>query len=418
MGKSGRIDWIALGSILLLTILFFATLSDVPFHPDESTHIYMSEDINQNPLTLAWDGKLPLSAEGRIRAIDAPLAKYLIGVIRGIFSIPPLRADWNWELGWKENRAAGALPSDRQLLFSRSVMILLLPISLWLYYLALKKILPAIPALTAVLLLGLNPLLLLHGRRAMSESSLVFGITLFLWAITREKRNPWLVGLAIGIAVNAKHSALGLIPAALLADIYLPEGFPGLKKTALSILKTSLIALVLVLILNPFYWKQPLGALEAGMKARFSLANQQQEDYLGPLGLDEQPLKVTVPGLVLNTYLSAPQTEEVGNYLDATQESKLAYLANPFHIWGRDLIIGSILAALTLGGMGYTIWGFADKTPEEKNYILVLGLATAGMGIFIIFLLPWQRYALAILPFTFSWVGAGLVPLFKAGKTS
>ena len=418
MKKLHWVDWVTLGIILLLAALYVLTLPDVPFHPDESTHIYMSKDISQNPLDLAWDGALPLSSEERIRAIDAPLAKYLIGAFREIFSIPPLESDWNWGLGWEDNQSEGALPTNRQLLFSRSVITLLLPFSLWLFYLTFKKILPSIPSLAAVTLLGLNPLLLLHARRAMSEGLLVFGIALLLWAVTRDKRNPWLIGIALGIALNTKHSALGLFPAAILAVVILPEGFPGVKKGIFNILKTSLIVLIAIVLLNPFYWKHPLGSLEAGVKARFSLAKEQQEDYLGRFGLDDQPLMTTIPGLILNTYLTPPQTEEVGNYLAQTGEYKEKYLSNPFHNWGRDLISGSILAALSLAGLGFAFWRFPDKNPWEKNNLLIIGLATVGMGIFTILLLPWQRYVLAILPFTFCWVGFGLAPIFKALKNT
>lgn len=418
MKKLQRVDWATIGVILLLTILYAWTLPDVPFHPDESTHIYMSEDFSQNPLGLAWDGSLPLSAEERIRAIDAPLAKYLIGAVREIFFIAPLKADWDWSLSWEENQAAGALPSDRQLLFARSTMVLLLPFTLWLYYLALRKILPAFPALAAVLLLGVNPLLLLHARRAMSEGPLLFGVALFLWAATRERRNPWLIGLAIGIAVAAKHSALGMVPAAVFAVVFVPGDSPSVKNAGGNLLKTSLVMFLTLLLLNPFYWKHPLDALKAGSQARFDLASEQQEDYLGRLGLGEHPLRTTFPGLFLNTFLTPPQTEEVGNYLSETGESREKYLSNPLHNWGRGLISGSILAALFLGGAGLSFWGFSSKDPAERNNLLMLALATACLGAFTALLLPWQRYIVILLPFIFSWVGAALAPIFTAAEIS
>lgn len=418
MNRPQWVDWAAMGMILLLTVLYAWTLPDVPFHPDESTHIFMSKDISKNPLALAWDGDLPLSAEERYRAIDAPLAKYLIGTVRETFSIPPLTADWNWSLSWEENLTAGALPSNRQLIFARSTMVLLLPFSLGLYYLALKKIIPAIPSLVAVLLLGLNPLLLLHARRAMSEGPLLFGTALFLWAATRDKRNPWLIGLAAGIAVAAKHSTLALVPAAVLAVVFLPGESPSIKKAAVNILKTSLVLFLTILVFNPFYWKHPLEALNAGSRARFDLAREQQEDYLGRFGLEGQPLKTTIPGLILNTFLTVPQTEEVGNYLIETEESREQYLANPIHNWGRDIISGSILAALSLVGVGLAFWRFPAKKPAEKNNLLIFALATLCMGVFIAFLLPWQRYVVALLPFIFCWVGIALVPIFKAGQKS
>ena len=414
MRRMHREDWIAVGVILLLAVLYVATLPNVPFHPDESTHIYMSRDISQNPLKLAWDGELPLSGEDRLRAIDAPLARTLIGLTREVLSVPPLKSDWNWSLSWDENLSAGALPSTRQLLVSRSVMVLLLLISLWLFYLAFKRILPGPLALLSVILLGSQPLFLLHGRRAMSEGPLVFGIALFLWAVTREKRNPWLVGLSLAIAINAKHSALGLVPAALLALVFLPEGFTGLKLGATNTLKAVTVILAAFLLLNPFYWKHPLIAFDAGAKTRFALAEDQREDYLG----DRQILKTTIPGLVMNIYITPPQTEEVGNYLAETADMKERYLANPIHHWGRNLITGSILASLTLTGLVVAFWKFSTKELEAKITLLVLALATGGLGLFTILLLPWQRYVLPLLPFIACWIGFGLTPIFKAVRLS
>ncbi|MFN2281789.1 MAG: hypothetical protein ACK2TZ_08010, partial [Anaerolineales bacterium] len=181
-------------------------------------------------------------------------------------------------------------------------------------------------------------------------------------------------------------------------------------------LKTTLIIIFTFLLLNPFYWKHPLGALEKGIKARFSLASDQQEDHLGQYDLEGSPLKITIPALFLNTYLTPPQIEEVGNYLDETEETRELYLANPFHTWGRDKISGSILAALSFLGLGFAFRGFSERSPEEKNNLLIFVLATLGIGITLIFLLPWQRYVVAILPFAISWIGSGLVPIFKVGK--
>ena len=413
MNRKRWVDWATLGLIILLAVIYAWTLMDIPFHPDESTHIYMSKDLINlfsDPLSLAWEGRSPLDDEERIRAIDAPLARYLIGMIREIFSIPPLEADWDWSLGWEENRSAGALPSDRQLLLARAAITSLLPISLWVYYLALKKILPAVPSLAAVLLLGLNPLLLLHGRRAMSEGILIFGVALFLWTVTRDKRNPWLIGLALGIAINAKHSALGLIPAAILAVSLLPETSFDLKKAAINILKTTLVVVFSLLLLNPFYWKQPFGALKMGGRARLLLAEEQQEDHLILPG----KLKTTIPSLILHTYFTEPQTEEVGNYLLETQDARERYLTNPFYTWGRDKLVGALLFTLTLAGIGFGFWAFSEKEPAARNLYLIIAVGTLGICGFTAFLVPWQRYILPLFPFTFSWVGAGLTPFLKS----
>ncbi len=412
MSKQRWVDWTALIVILLLGIFYAWTLEDIPFHPDESTQIYMSKDFSSlfsDPLGLSWEASPQLSDEERIRAIDAPLAKFIIGFLREISSTPPLAADWNWSLSWVENQSAGALPSSSQLLIARAAIAAFLPISLWFYYLVLKKVMPAIPALIALTLLGLNPLILLHGRRAMSEGILIFGIAFLLWTITRDERNPWMIGLALGISINAKYSALGLFPAAYLALILLPDLDFNLKRAAGNILKASLICFLSIILLNPFYWKQPFAALKTGLNARYSLAKQQDEDYLG----QEEKLRITIPSLVLNTYFTSPQTEEVGNYLLETKYERKQYLSAPLINLGRDNLSGSILLSLTIVGIGRMLFtGSGQKKAVRHNY-LILALGTLGICVFTIYLLPWQRYVVPILPFTFIWIGAGLIPFFK-----
>lgn len=414
MTKPRWTDWAAIVLITALVLVYTWTLMDIPFHPDEATHIYMSKDLSsyfQNPLDLAWDGSLPLGNEERIRAIDAPLAKYFIGAVRGIFSVPVLEADWDWSQSWEENNAAGALPSREQLLFARAALTAVLPIGLWFFYRALGQVLPTIGALVGTLLLGFHPLLLLHGRRAMSEALLVLGICFFLWAATREKRNPWLVGLTLGLTIGAKHSGLALLPAGVLAVVLIPDLSQNLKRAAGNLVKFSLVLLITILLLNPFYWKRPLTGLQVGLQARFELAAEQQEDYLeSGAGV----LKTTLPGLILNIFYLDLQIEEVGNYLDNTNEAKTDYLDNPLHTWGRDKISSALLFTFSLAGIGLVARSYSKRSRQEKERILILALATLGMSIFTVLLLPWQRYAMAVLPFAVYWIAAGMAPILLA----
>ena len=44
-------------SLLLYLVFFFATIQQVPFHPDEATQIYMSHDVDllfSNPSSLIY----------------------------------------------------------------------------------------------------------------------------------------------------------------------------------------------------------------------------------------------------------------------------------------------------------------------------------------------------------------------------
>lgn len=410
MKKLGRNDWIAIGMILLLAVLYGWTMMDIPFHPDESTQIYMSQDLFtlfRRPQDLAWDGDPALTDEERIRAIDAPLAKYAIGAVRAIFAIPALESDWDWSLSWEENRSRGALPSREQLFAARAALTATLPVALWFFYRALQTILPGIGSLAGTLLLGLNPLLLLHGRRAMSEGLLLLGICFFFWAVTREKRNPWLIGISLSLVIGAKHSGIGLLPAGILAVVLIPELKQNLKDAAGNLLKMALVLFTSLLLLNPFYWSRPLDAIRTGLEARFELSDAQREDHLDTV---KSGAGTTASGLILNLYYTEPQTEETGNYLAYTREYKQNYLSFRLHSWGRNRVSGTILFTLSLGGLVLAGLNYAKKPPKQKENILLLVLATLGMGLFSAFLIPWQRYALAVLPLTVSWIAAGLEP--------
>jgi len=418
LNDKGRIsDWITLGLILLLAIFYILTLPSLPFHPDESTHLYMSKDLFtyfRDPPALSWDGTAPLDSEERIRAIDAPIAKYLIGGTRGLFSVPALQADWNWSASWLENKQAGALPTDHQLLVARAAITLPLVVGLWFYYLTLKRSLPGYAGAAAIVLLGLNPLVLLHSRRAMSEGVLLFSLGFFLWAATSQKRQPWLIGLAFAVALNSKHTALALLPAALYAVSLVPNQRNSLAKSGARILQFGLVAAALTILLNPFYWQQPLQALRIGLDARMSLARQQGIDHLAPGGRDQLEVGQRAAALLANTFVAAPQTEEVGNYLKATQQSRQAYLTNPVYTWGRGLIGGGILLIFTLVGLIVTALQLPSLSGTQKTNTWIWILSTLGMILILLFPLPWQRYAVPLLPLSVFWIISGLALGIKA----
>ena len=73
-------NWIFILLLIALTVFYYYGIFLVPFHPDESTHIYMSQDLEillSQPLSLAWEPDLPFSNEIMLRSLGAPLSKYL-----------------------------------------------------------------------------------------------------------------------------------------------------------------------------------------------------------------------------------------------------------------------------------------------------------------------------------------------------
>ena len=89
--------------ILALSLAYLGGLASVPFHPDESTQIFMSADIDtlfSNPPDLFWSAAKTQDVRQTYHELDAPLARYLIGFGRKIAGLPALPVDWDWSKSW------------------------------------------------------------------------------------------------------------------------------------------------------------------------------------------------------------------------------------------------------------------------------------------------------------------------------
>ncbi|MFH1633237.1 MAG: hypothetical protein ABIG63_04395 [Chloroflexota bacterium] len=91
-------DWPFVILLIPLTIFYLWGLRFVPFHPDESTQLYMSSDFESlfsNPASLFWDPDREDDPRQRYRELDAPLTKYILGLGRVIAGQPALPVDWD-----------------------------------------------------------------------------------------------------------------------------------------------------------------------------------------------------------------------------------------------------------------------------------------------------------------------------------
>ena len=100
-----------LGWIVYATTLL-ATVANVPFHPDESTFLFMSQDfdtlfIQGDIQGVVWSGEPYSEASKRVRQrlLNAPFARYATGFSRWVFGngSAALPIDWDWELDWEGN---------------------------------------------------------------------------------------------------------------------------------------------------------------------------------------------------------------------------------------------------------------------------------------------------------------------------
>ncbi|HLF82528.1 MAG TPA: hypothetical protein VI410_12230, partial [Anaerolineales bacterium] len=73
-------------SVLTLLVAFlFSGVGRVPFHPDETSLLFESRDLElylTDPRSMAWSEAGRGRAEQEYRALNAPLSKYVLGIGR------------------------------------------------------------------------------------------------------------------------------------------------------------------------------------------------------------------------------------------------------------------------------------------------------------------------------------------------
>jgi hypothetical protein len=408
---------------ILLSVFSIWGLPTVPFHPDESTQLFMSSDLEEllkNPSALIWTPDNRYDRKLHYREIDAPLTRYVLDIGRSIFGLSSLQVDWDWSKTWEENRQAGALPEPRLLYIGRLSVTLLLPFSLLLMYLIGVRIDNPTCGLFGVLLLGTNALFLLHGRRAMAEGALVLGFLFALWTFLEGNRHPWLAGLGMALAFNAKYSAIALFPVGFLS-IYWSMKFASHRILGIIWvgLQYLLVFLIITLALNPFLWYHPIQALQASWVNRQELLSNQLADTLrlAPEQALLTPSKRTA-AMIFNLYVASPAFSEADNYREQTISSERNYLSIPGHGLMRDLVGGGIMLALTLFGFTSALLHFRSYTQNQKRAIGIIIFSTiAQASALLLFIpLPWQRYVIPLVPIICIWEALSISTLLELSR--
>lgn len=406
---------VILGFIVLVSIGYFLGLPGVPFHPDEQTYLFMSGDVERffsTPSYLFWTPTQATDLHQKYRLRDAPLTRWFIGIGRQVARKPAPQVDWDWSKDWETNRANGALPSQDLLLAGRLSVAFLFPFSLWLMFEVAKSISNNLGGWAAMVILASHGLILLHTRRAMAESSLLFTCLLTLWLIQRPRRSPLWIGLAAALAFNAKQSAAPLVLLAAIA-VLSSEGESGLRFTIRlhNILFFCLTFGLVTFTLNPFLWSNPILAGRAAWFERNQLVSQQVEMVrsVNPEMVWETPSH-RLQGFFVHLFFSRPAIADVSNYVQDIQSDEEKYFANPIHNLMRDLKSGAILAFLTFFGFTLAAVHTGKLNNQKRRSIRLLWIATllqlAGLTAFVP--LPFQRYVLPLIPFQCLWAAKGI----------
>lgn len=407
---------------LFVPVFLLSGLSAIPFHPDETSVLYQSRDLElylTNPALLFWNASSTSEKDQTYRLLNPPLPKYILGLSRRIAGFGPeaVEVDWNWQQTWNENRESGALP-DRDLLnagrvISASFLLLaLIPLSLTARRLGGKSLVALV-----IVLFATHALLLLHGRRAMSEGVLIFGVSLAIYGIIVADERPALAGIGAALAVSSKLSVAPLLLVGFVACIW--RGSAATRNRNMlfrNIVIYSAAVVFVLLLLNPILWTNPVRVATEILNARIEFLDTQIETIglVSPDQILDSPLQ-RAAAMFYHLFIIPPQTAEVANYIEATRPAVGAYLANPIHTFARNWLAGTIYFFLCMAGIVFSL--LRSKGAYRRRIVLLLfatllqALALLGANPF-----PFQRYYLPIVPFIILWIAIGLQDLLRNVK--
>jgi 4-amino-4-deoxy-L-arabinose transferase-like glycosyltransferase len=429
----GWLDWLwiaALGAYVLLGVPM------TTFHGDEAMQIYTSHDyviafIERDPLRLQTAPPYPIDSDAHLRILNGTVNRYLIGLswhLAGLHSgmLPP-RPGWDWGLSYDDNVATGHRPVPELLTAARLSSALFFAASIGLIFALARLIGGRGMAYIVSALYALNPALLLNGRRAMQEGSLLFfGLLTVLTAAViaqrraRGQRVPpavWLGLTAAGaLGLASKHNT-AIFVAGAFAWIALAE-IANLRAASARRLR-RLIGLSAILLLcavgtlagfialSPALWNDPIARLGDLLAVRAELLDIQ----VGGVPTGPMPLAQRLQFLFFQPFAAPLMQYEVSAWNDAArfQAEAAAYLASPLSGLHVGVTGGVLLTAIALVGVIALLIRLIRGGPVERAHaagLLIWLLVT--MAALLANPLPWQRYYLPLMPISALLAGIGV----------
>jgi len=401
--------WIIIG---LLSLIYFSSIMQVPFHPDESTQIFMSSDVDiffTTPNALIWNKNSPDDRRMELRMLDAPLTRYIIGIARYITGQEAVPVDWDWSLSFSENSRNGALPGNDLLLTARMSVSFLFPISLFLIWQLLKNNFSNLAGWVGILATAGNALILLHTRRSMAESLTFFLVICLVYILFLKRPSPVLLGIVTGLAFNAKQSTIIWL---ILMFAFIISGSNFFKVSFVRKLRNlSLCAIsffIITLLLNPYMWKHPFLASNEAFARRSILVEKQLEDLIrvSPDSALDTPME-RISSIVGNLYFTPPAVTDTANYLKDLSAEINQYTGNPGNSLFRNMLGSALLLTFTLLGI-YTIFRFPSPYHHREEILLLIAGILQFLFLILNVPLPYQRYVMPLMPMAIVFFAIGI----------
>jgi 4-amino-4-deoxy-L-arabinose transferase-like glycosyltransferase len=413
--------WTVDGLLLIgLTAYILAGVPLTTYHGDEGMQVFATQDyitafIDGSPSDLLTEPPYTIDSRPYLRIINGSVQRYAAGWVlhlRGHNAGDlPREPGWNWGLNYPENVAGGWLPKDSVLFAARytsATFFALSVIPMFAMGILLGGRWAAYPA---AILYALNPILLLNGRRAMMEGSLLLFGLLTLWLAliivkqiqARQDIQWWhWTGLAMcgGLTLASKHSgAIFLIGAWAWVGLAILWTRQYVVKRIVLIVASGAVAVGLFVGLSPALWNNPPARLADLVRLRSELLSIQVAiEADAPTKLTDRAVGIiTQPFIAPLAHFERPDWNEV--------EPIAAQVAAYDNLWLRGLPttpwIGIPLTILALIGA----------------VILIRRQPTVGVGLLLCYALtalalmgnplPWQRYVIPLIPLVILLTSAG-----------
>jgi 4-amino-4-deoxy-L-arabinose transferase-like glycosyltransferase len=278
MRKKQALEWVEHVLLFSLLVYFYCGgLRSAPYNPDESQWIATSSDFEAY---VSGDFSSPVWNESYWTNTQPPLPRYLIGLGRrmGGLGVADLNNPWDWQKNYQTNIAAGNMPSQALLWWSRLPMEILGAAAIFTGFILLKRFTGRLAGYIWVGLCLLSAYLPETLGRAMGEApllaciagSLLIAYQLLQVSDNRALKKPdklyiyfLLLGISIGLAESSKLNGLSAIAAAFMLVLIIGA---RMKQTRTMKIRFGLISILIVsissqltfIILNPYLWKDPL----------------------------------------------------------------------------------------------------------------------------------------------------------------
>lgn len=423
------LPWLAdIAWLGLLSVYVFWGRASVPLHGDETTYIAMSHDwvhfVLDPDLSRLFFTEDPVDPERQAERVGVgPLPVYGIGIAWALAGYSPgdiPTVEWDWIAPIEANVQEGRAPDPALLTTARAFSAATLALGIagmfWLGMLIRGRPL----AYLASGLMALNPLLLLHARRAMAEGPLIgFGLlamaacaayVVFYPHFTRPAaRIAGLItiGTLVGLSFTAKHNGAlnGMIVAIVLAThAFLAPShaqalvvfWQRLGQAAWQVTTVAVVALAVSFALMPAFWSDPDGAFREMVRFRFQTTRDHTENW----GAYESPSErlnalweeaLSPRAAYFDIAAWAPFLNDPIRAYHGTWRAGLPQIAFLDWLW-------ALLGCLGIGVVVGWLLHPADERLRVLALLVLVWLAATAIATYFLILIQWQRYYLPLVP--------------------